>query len=111
MYSIEWQKRGLPYAHILIWLKDELRPTQIDSVILSEILDPQVDSIPHNNVTKHMIHSMCGAFKLNSSCMDKTKKFCRKICLLQFIQKTQMGNDSYPLYRSPDNGEFASLFE
>jgi Helitron helicase-like domain at N-terminus len=21
MYSIEWQKRGLPHAHILIWLK------------------------------------------------------------------------------------------
>lgn len=24
MYSIEWQKRGLPHAHILIWLKERL---------------------------------------------------------------------------------------
>jgi hypothetical protein len=29
MYSIEWQKRFLPHAHILVWLKEKIRPTQI----------------------------------------------------------------------------------
>ncbi|KAI6647772.1 hypothetical protein LOD99_8487 [Oopsacas minuta] len=26
MYSIEWQKRGLPHSHILIWLREKIRP-------------------------------------------------------------------------------------
>jgi hypothetical protein len=44
MYSIEWQKRGLPHAHILIWLKDKIRPDQIDSVISAEL--PNKDDDP-----------------------------------------------------------------
>ncbi|CAH2098234.1 unnamed protein product [Euphydryas editha] len=30
MYSVEWQKRGLPHAHILLWLVDKIRPEAID---------------------------------------------------------------------------------
>ncbi|GBM79769.1 hypothetical protein AVEN_229696-1 [Araneus ventricosus] len=30
MYSIEWQKGGLPHAHILIWLKVKIRPRDVD---------------------------------------------------------------------------------
>ncbi|XP_067936872.1 uncharacterized protein [Watersipora subatra] len=37
MYTIEWQKRGLPHAHILIWLCDRIRPEQVDCVISAEI--------------------------------------------------------------------------
>ena len=37
MYSIEWQNRGLPHAHILIWVKDKITSDQIDSVISAEL--------------------------------------------------------------------------
>ncbi|UYV61181.1 hypothetical protein LAZ67_1003719 [Cordylochernes scorpioides] len=43
MYSVEWQKRGLPHAHILVWLANKLRPTQIDTVICAEFPDPIQD--------------------------------------------------------------------
>lgn len=43
VYSIEWQKRGLPHVHILIWLLQKLRPHQIDQLISAEIPDPEVD--------------------------------------------------------------------
>lgn len=33
MYTIEWQKRGLPHAHILLWLKDNIYASSIDSFI------------------------------------------------------------------------------
>ncbi|UYV63108.1 hypothetical protein LAZ67_2003162 [Cordylochernes scorpioides] len=36
-YTIEWRKRGLPHAHILLWLKEKIRPNQIDSIICTEI--------------------------------------------------------------------------
>lgn len=35
MYSVEWQKCGLPYAHILVWLVDKIHPGEVD-VIFSE---------------------------------------------------------------------------
>ena len=43
MYSIEWQKRGLPHAHILIWLKDKIKSDEIDSAISAELPDRQQD--------------------------------------------------------------------
>jgi hypothetical protein len=44
MYSVEWQKRGLPHAHILIWLKDKIKSDQIDNVISAKLPDPQRDT-------------------------------------------------------------------
>jgi hypothetical protein len=43
MYTVEWQKRGLPHIHNLVWLKDKIKPDQIDSVISAEIPNPNVD--------------------------------------------------------------------
>lgn len=37
LYSIEWQKRGLPHAHILIWLEDRFDVNKIDQIISAEI--------------------------------------------------------------------------
>ena len=36
-YTIEWQKRGLPHAHILVWLRDALHVHRVDDFILSLI--------------------------------------------------------------------------
>ncbi len=36
LYLIEWQKRGLPHAHILIWLEDKILQEEI--VIDQELL-------------------------------------------------------------------------
>lgn len=43
MYSVEWQKRGLPHVHILLWLEEKIRPESIDKVISAEIPDPDLD--------------------------------------------------------------------
>lgn len=43
MYSIEWQKRGLPHAHILIWLVRKITSDQVDRVISAELPDQMVD--------------------------------------------------------------------
>ena len=43
MYLVEWQKRGLPHAHILIWLQDKITSNEIDDVISAEIPDENVD--------------------------------------------------------------------
>ena len=45
LYSIEWQKRGLPHCHLLLWLiaEHKITPDKIDDVICAEIPNPTVD--------------------------------------------------------------------
>ena len=70
LYSVEWQKRGLPQAHILIWLVDKVRPEETDKIISTEIPDPNVSQELFDIVTANIIHGSCGALNMISSCLD-----------------------------------------
>lgn len=61
MHSIEWQKRGLPHTHILIWLAKNILPDQINDIICADIPDPETDSELHNIVIMNMIRGLCCA--------------------------------------------------
>jgi hypothetical protein len=43
IYTIEWQKRGLPHSHTLLWLKQKIRPADLDSIISAELPHPDED--------------------------------------------------------------------
>lgn len=108
MYTVEWQKRGLPHAHILLWLQNKLRPTDVDAVITAEFPDPSQDPVLFQIIKKHMVHGPCGALNRNCKCMDNgkcTKRYPRKL-----LHDTQTGEDGYPLYRrrKPDDGGFTA---
>ncbi|CAD6227169.1 GSCOCG00011939001-RA-CDS [Cotesia congregata] len=111
MYSIEWQKRGLPHAHILIWLKQKILPTKIDDVISAELPNPIEDPILFETVRKHMIHGPCGGLNLNSPCMKDGK--CTKCYPRELIHETQTGSDGYPLCRrrKPDEGGYVTTLK
>lgn len=106
IYSVEWQKRGLPHIHILLWLDEKIRSESIDNIICAEIPDPKVDPALHEIVTSTMIHGPCGAFNRNSPCMVDGK--CSKKYPRTFLKDTQTGEDGYPKYRrrSPADGGF-----
>lgn len=59
MYTIEWQKRGLPHLHLLLWLHSRIRSTEIDSVISAEIPNPETDPALYDIVKSTMIHGPC----------------------------------------------------
>lgn len=106
MYSIEWQKRGLPHIHILIWCEKKILPNQIDHIISAELPDSQKDPELFEIVRKHMIHGPCGSINPNSPCMKDgvcTKRYPRG-----FNTETQTGKDGYPQYRrrKPEDGGF-----
>ncbi|XP_075158174.1 uncharacterized protein LOC142231451 [Haematobia irritans] len=110
IYSVEWQKRGLPHAHILIWLTQKLTPDTIDNIISAEIPNPNEDPDLHAVVTKNMIHGPCGAINPNSPCMVEGK--CTKRYPRQLLKETISGVDGYPLYRRrsmDDNGQSVTL--
>ncbi|XP_055910503.1 uncharacterized protein LOC129944866 [Eupeodes corollae] len=99
MYSVEWQKRGLPHAHILVWLVDKIRPVEIDSIISAEIPDPTTDQMLFDIVTTNMIHGPCGNLNRSSPCMADGK--CTKSFPKNFTNDTITNVDGYPTY--PDN--------
>lgn len=108
MYSVEWQKRGLPHIHILLWLQHRISPSMIDKVISAEIPDPEQDPLLHNIVKSNMIHGPCGSLNPKSSCMKGdacSKRYPRKL-----IRETQTGDDGYPEYkrRSTNDGGFTA---
>lgn len=105
IYTIEFQKRGLPHAHILITLCENdkiINTTDIDKVVCAEIPSIQTHPKLHEYVVKHMIHGPCGVLNKNSVCMRDDK--CSKNYPKDFNQCTRESVNGYPLYRRRDNG-------
>lgn len=105
IYSIEFQKRGLPHAHILIFLApdDQLSsPEAIDEVIWARWPDPETQPHLFNLVKKHMVHGPCGPQHPDAPCMVNGK--CRFGFPKPFQEYTTLTQDGYPLYYRPNDG-------
>ena len=99
MYTIEFQKRGFPHAHILIFLHPQSKypaPSNIDNIICAEIPDPIVHPKLYNLVKANMMHGPCGLSQMNSPCMKNGK--CTKYFPKKFIEHIVVDADGYPLY-------------
>ena len=62
VYVIEFQKRGLPHAHILLWFAQEDKPRCADDVAklcTAEVPDPSLHPRLYQLVRDHMIHTPC----------------------------------------------------
>jgi len=104
VHTIEFQKRGLPHAHMLIWLEGPDKPTtteHFDLLASAEIPDPQTQPRLYEAVRRHMIHGPCGAAFPNSPCM--VGGMCVKHFPKDFQAETELTN-GFPLYRRRDNG-------
>lgn len=103
-YTIEFQKRGLPHAHIIIWLEesDKCHSTdEIDELICAEIPDKTVDPVGYDSISKFMIHGPCGSYNLNCPCMREGK--CTKYFPKDFTNETTIDSNGYPIYRRRDD--------
>ncbi len=59
VYTIEFQKRGLPHAHILYWVDRDGKATtvsDIDEVICAEIPDKDLEPELYKAVSEYMVH-------------------------------------------------------
>ncbi|CAN1324022.1 hypothetical protein LINPERPRIM_LOCUS32950 [Linum perenne] len=104
---VEFQKRGLPHVHMLIFLTEEDKlygPSDIDSIIQAEIPDSTVDPIGFEAVSKYMIHGPCGRLFPNASCT--IEGICSKHFPKKFCSQTTIDDDGYPKYRRRDNKRF-----
>lgn len=105
IYTIDFQKRGLPHAHILLFLHPNHRyasAKSIDKVICAEIPDKTTEPRLFEIVSSLMIHGPCGDQNTSSPCMNNKK--CTKHFPKKFAEETIIDKDGYPVYRRRDNG-------
>ncbi|CAE1275461.1 unnamed protein product [Acanthosepion pharaonis] len=89
MYTVEWQKRGLPHAHILLWLNDKVDANKIDDFISAEIPDPALDPLLHKIIKNYMIHGPCGANYEKRLCWSSGST-CAKVYPVSLSQKCRL---------------------
>nr|GEY49825.1 hypothetical protein [Tanacetum cinerariifolium] len=104
VYVIEFQKRGLPHAHILLWLKEHCKCktlSNIDDVISAELPSLTDDPDAYKTVTDYMLHGPGGKDARNAACTTDRK--CVKHFPKQFQAKTFLDEEGYPHYPRRNN--------
>lgn len=105
IYTIEFQKRGLPHAHILLTLDEDDRihdSDDIDKIVHAYIPDMEIFPLLFEKVKRHMIHGPCGILNPQAQCMRDGK--CTKSFPKEFNERTRDNVNGYALYKRPDNG-------
>ena len=94
---IEFQKRGLPHAHILLILEKKDKPKttdDYDKIISAEIPDKKTYPLLYETITKFNIHTPCSN---SSSCFENG--ICSKRFPKNYNKQTYEDDNGYPIYR------------
>ena len=89
IHTIEFQKRGLPHIHLLIFLhsQDHIWDSyHINSMISAQLPDSQLQPLLYAKVTKYMLHGPYGADNPQAKCMVNRK--CSKHFPKDFRERT-----------------------
>ncbi|KAE8240488.1 hypothetical protein A4X13_0g7779 [Tilletia indica] len=105
--TCEFQKRGMPHAHILVVLKEKLEsPEQVDAIVSAEIPDPDTQPRLFKIVMRNMVHGPC---QPHHPCQIKKRRDagpgqCAAFFPRPYADKTILDDDGYPTYRRRNDG-------
>jgi hypothetical protein len=105
IYVVEFQKRGLPHAHILIFFTEDCKPhtvEDVDRMISAELSNSETNKLAHETVARCTMHGPCGLAFPNAPCMEEGK--CKMQYPRKFQSKTVTDENRYPIYRRRDRG-------
>jgi len=100
LHTVEFQKRGLPHAHIIIWTSagaSNPTPAMINKHISAEIPDPKLDPLGYVLVAEHMIHGPCGKQNPKCPCMKNNK--CSKHFPKTYQDDTSVTSTGFATYK------------
>ncbi|XP_076957793.1 uncharacterized protein LOC143633361 [Bidens hawaiensis] len=100
VYTIEFQKRGLPHCHLLLWVTPLYKikdASEVDRYISAQIPDPSTDPHLYKIVTDLMIHGPCGLLKPTSTCMSSGT--CSKNFPKPYQQETSFDSKGHVHYK------------
>jgi hypothetical protein len=105
VYTVEYQKRGLPHIHLIVFLHPDSclsTPERVDRFISTEFPDEHLQLDLYNLVKTHMVHGPCGVAHY-SPCLND-KKECSKGFSKSFQEETEISGVSYVKTRRRDTG-------
>jgi len=105
IHVIEWQKRGLPHAHILLILHSDHKPQgpdEYDHMVSVELPNKDAHPTLFEVVTNCMLRGPCGTINPHYPCM--ANDVCSKGYPKAFTKHTTDTTGSYPTYRCRDDG-------
>ncbi|SAM09603.1 hypothetical protein [Absidia glauca] len=103
--TIEYQKRGLPHLHLLLFLDATHNidtSTKVDHIISAEIPSKESDPELYEIITKNMVHGPCGSLNPKSPCMAKNAHgllICTKRFPKAHSEETIVTENGYPIYK------------
>nr|GEX85778.1 DNA helicase [Tanacetum cinerariifolium] len=103
LYTIEFQKRGLPHCHTLSWVdsKNKLQDAQqIDNYISTEIPNSVHDPRGYKLVTELMMHEPSGASSSCAACMQEGS--CSRHFSKTYNDRTFFDNNGHTHYQRRD---------
>nr|GEZ25682.1 DNA helicase [Tanacetum cinerariifolium] len=104
LYTIEFQKRGLPHCHSLLWINAASRVQQdvdVDKYVCAELLNPISDVNAYAVISELMIHGPCGYANPSATCM-KDDGHCNRNFPKPYCDKTYIDKDGFVHYRRRD---------
>ncbi|XP_043462427.1 uncharacterized protein LOC122498651, partial [Leptopilina heterotoma] len=102
VYVIEFQKRGLPHIHLILFLDKTfaIRDAEsVDKIICAEIPDETKNPELFKIVKQFQVHGPCEKQNMNSPCMNPETKICVKHYPKPFCSETNYDSKNYPEYR------------
>jgi len=108
VWTIEFQKRGLPHMHMIIFFHPDAKlrtPEEIDSLLSAEFPDEEKHPELFELVKSVMVHTPCGSEhnNPNAPCIEKEK--CTKNFPKLFQDQTVVTTDSYAKLCRRDTGK------
>ncbi|XP_043481255.1 uncharacterized protein LOC122510566 [Leptopilina heterotoma] len=108
VYVTEFQKRGLPHIHLILFLDKTfaIRDAEsVDKIICAEIPDKTKNPELFKIVKQFQVHGPCGKQNMNSPCMNLETKICVKHYPKPFCSETNYDSKNYPEYRRRNDGK------
>ncbi|GKD40429.1 DNA helicase [Tanacetum coccineum] len=100
LYTVEFQKRGLPHCHTLLWVDSSSKirnAVEIDEYISAEIPDPVEDPKGYKVVTELIMHGPCGVANSSTSCTKN--RVCNKYFPKKYNDTTFFDVNGHTHYR------------
>ena len=108
LYTIEFQKCGLPHAHIIVFLKPHAKlhtPEDIDSLMSSKF--PTANDELLQLIKKFMVHTPCGNQNPSAPCMVNGS--CSKSFPKPFGADTVVTENSYACIKCHNTGQILKI--
>jgi len=115
VWTIEYQKRGLPHLHLLLFLKTDvqfLTLVYIDRFISAEIPteDDFIGQQLRTIIESTMVHTQCVWGNGNALCMKDLNPAVVTTCHMGYprdiLEETTVPENGYPLYRRRNTGRY-----